>query len=152
MMLENIENSFTSPDYNTTNIDKGKDEIIEYEEMTITLTTTENQKNGLNNNMTYIDLGKCETKLREVYNLSLNEKIYIRKIDVKQEGMKIPKILYDVYSKLNGTNLIKLNLSYCEDIKIDLSIPFILNDNIDKLNSSSGYYNDICYTTTSDDV
>ena len=38
-------------------------------------------------------------KLREVYNLSLNEKIYIRKIDVKQEGMKIPKILYDVYSK-----------------------------------------------------
>ena len=65
--------------------------------------------------------------------------------------MKVPKILYDVYSKLNGTNLIKLNLSYCENIKIDLYLPLILDDNIDKYNSSSGYYNDICYTTTSDD-
>ena len=36
-------------------------------------------------------------------------------------------------------------------IVIYISIPVILNDNIDKFNSKSGFYNDICYTTTSDD-
>ena len=28
--------------------------------MTITLTTTQNQKNNINNNITMIDLGECE--------------------------------------------------------------------------------------------
>ena len=30
-------------------------------------------------------------------------------------------------------------------------MPFLLTGNIDEYNSSSGYYNDICYTTTSED-
>ena len=30
-------------------------------------------------------------------------------------------------------------------------MPIILTDSLDKLNLSSGYYNDICYTTTSED-
>ena len=64
--------------------------------------------------------------------------------------MKIPKVEYDVYCKLNKSNLVKLNLSICEKIKIDLYIPIIIDENIDELNSSSGYYNDICYTTTSE--
>ena len=76
--------------------------------------------------------------------------MYMKIIDVKQEGMKIPKIEYEVYSKLNGTNLIKLNLSYCENTKIDIFIPIKLNGNLDIFNSSSGYYNDLCYTANSD--
>ena len=64
--------------------------------------------------------------------------------------MKISKIEYEVYSKLNGTNLIKLNLSYCENTKIDIFIPIKLNGNLDIFNSSSGYYNDLCYTANSD--
>ena len=77
--------------------------------------------------------------------------LFIIKKEVKQEGMKIPKIEFDVYSKLNTVNLIKLNLSYCSQAKIDLSIPIIISENIDKINSSSGYYNDLCYSATSDD-
>ena len=38
----------------------------------------------------------------------------------------------------------------CKDVKINLNIPLKIEENIDKLNSSSGYYNDICYTTTSE--
>ena len=64
--------------------------------------------------------------------------------------MKIPKIEYDVYSKLSGNNLVKLNLSICKDIKIYLSIPISITEYIDELNSSSGYYNDICYIATSE--
>ena len=31
-----------------------------------------------------------------------------------------------------------------------LSVPIKISESIDKLNISSGYYNDICYTTSSD--
>ena len=118
--------------------------------MIITLTTAENQKNNTNNNITTINLGECEFELRKFYNLSNNETLYIKKIDVKQEGMKIPKIEYDIYCKFSGSYLRKLNLSVCENTKIDLFIPVEISENVDKLNSSSDYYNDICYTATSD--
>ena len=65
--------------------------------------------------------------------------------------MKTEKIEYNVYAKLNGKDLIKLNLTACEQSKISLFIPIEINENIDKFNISSGYYNDICYTTTSED-
>ena len=75
----------------------------------------------------------------------------MKTIEVFQDGMKIPKIEFDVYSKLSGTNLVKLNLTVCENSKISISIPIILTESLDILNSSSGYYNDICYTTTYED-
>ena len=101
--------------------------------------------------MTRIDLGECEILLRNFYNISINESLYIKKIDIIQEGMNTLKVEYNVYAKLFGKNLINLNLTICEKSKITISIPIILNENIDKYNSSSGYYNDICYTTTSED-
>ena len=149
-MLQNIEEGFTSEDYDTSNLENGEDDVFEDEKMTVTLTTTQNQKNNTNNNMTIIDLGECEGLLRKEYNISDNELLYMKKIDVIQEGMKIPKVEYDVYSKLNGNKLIKLNLTVCENSKISLSVPIALSESLDKLNSSSGYYNDICYITTSD--
>ena len=65
--------------------------------------------------------------------------------------MKIPKIAYEVYYPLFGDNLIKLNLTVCKDSKIEISIPVELTDDIDKINPASEYYNDICYTYTSED-
>ena len=44
----------------------------------------------------------------------------------------------------------KFSISICSNVKIDIHVPIKITDNIDKYNSSSGYYNDICYTTTSD--
>ena len=35
--------------------------------------------------------------------------------------------------------------------KVSILIPISITDNLDKLNSSSGYFNDICYTATSED-
>ena len=150
-ILKNIEIGFTSLDYNTSFLEQGNNKVFVFEQITITLTTSKNQKNDINNgNVTAIDLSECENKLREAYNISPNEELYMKIIDVKQQGMKIPKIEYEVYSKLNGTNLIKLNLSYCENTKIDIFIPIKLNGNLDIFNSSSGYYNDLCYTANSD--
>ena len=151
IIINSIEEEFTSNDYNTSNLENGNDEVIEYEQMTITITTAESQKNdSKNKNVTNIDLGECEYILKEVYNISNEDVLFIIKKEVKQEGMKIPKIEFDVFSYLKTKNLIKLNLSYCSQAKIDLSIPIIISENIDKINSSSGYYNDLCYTATSE--
>ena len=151
MILENIEDDLTSGEFNTSDIDGGQDDIIEEKNLKVTLSTSKNQKNNTKNqNVTSIELGECENLLREYYKLDDEQILYIKKIDAIQEGMKIPKIEYNIYCKLFETNLIKLNLSICYKTKIDLFIPVIINETIDKLNSSSGYYNDICYTTTSE--
>ena len=71
-------------------------------------------------------------------------------LEVSQEDMQISKVEYDIYAKLNGENLTKLSLDSCKNNKISLYIPINNVDNIDKLNSKSGYYNDLCYTATSD--
>ena len=149
-IIKNIENEMTGGDYDTSDIEKGEDDIFEDEKMKITITTTKNQKDNDNTNMTSINLGDCEISLRKAYNIPKDKLLYMKIIDVPLEGMKISKIEYDVYCKLNGTNLVRLNLSICENDKIGISIPVVLSEDIDKLNSSSDYYNDLCYISTSD--
>ena len=150
IVIENFETGFTSNEYNTSNLDNGYDEYFKTEKMYIFLTTSENQKKRKYENTTSIDLDSCETLLRNHYNITYNEKIYIKKIDVIQDGMKIPKIEYDIYSKLKGRNLIRLNKTPCEKEKINLFIPLKITQKIEILNSSSDYYNDECYSATSE--
>ena len=76
VILEEIEKLFTSENYDTSNIDKGIDEIIGIEKMNITFTTIQNQKNKINENITIVDLEECEFLLREFYNISNNKIIY----------------------------------------------------------------------------
>ena len=132
---------------NLTQGDK-KDIIIEEEGTTIQLTTTDNQNNNENKNRSTIRLGECENKLKEHYNIDKKDSLLILKIDVFEEGLLIPKIEYEVY---NPNNMEKLNLSICEDTKIGLAIPVIINeDDLYKHNSNSDYYNDVCFTYTSE--
>ena len=61
--------------------------------MKIILTSTKNQKDYLSNmNMTNIDLGECELLLKEAYKIPEDEILFMKKIEVIQEGMTIPKI------------------------------------------------------------
>ena len=150
-ILEKIESLFTSDNYDLTDIDRGEDQIINAHKIQITFTNTENQKNNIKSNMSTIDLGECETLLRNYYNLTNKQTIYIKKLDITQDGMKAKKVEYNVYSKLSSKKLEKLNLTICENTKISINIPIEIEGNIDKFNTSSGYYNDICYATTSDD-
>jgi len=75
----------------------------------------------------------------------------MKKIDIIQDGIKAKKVEYNVYSELSGNNLEKLNLTICKNTKISINIPYEIIGNVDKFNTSSGYFNDICYTTTTDD-
>ena len=59
-ILNNIESSFTSENYNTSNLENGNDEIIELNQMKIILTTSENQNNKIKENISTIYLNQCE--------------------------------------------------------------------------------------------
>ena len=147
-VLEKILEIFDG-DFDTTSIDNGNDIQISFDKINYTLTTTSNQKSNENLNVSTIDLGECEIKLKEKYNISQNDDLYIIKIDALVDN--IHKIEYDVYYQFSLNNLTKLNLSICKDVKIDLFIPAEISLNeIDKYNKSSDLYNDICYTLTSE--
>ena len=64
--------------------------------------------------------------------------------------MDLPKIEYEVYYPLYNTNLIKLDLDVCKDTKVEFIYPSTMKGNMDLFNTSSGYFNDICYTFTTD--
>ena len=148
-LLGNIETIFISEYYDISKLEIGEDNFFKNEKMKITLTTTVNENNKLNDNIASIDFNSCETLLRSINHMSLNESLYMMKVIIIQKNMMIPKIEYSIYRKINETNLIKLNLSICQKTKISLLIPLEITENLDKLNTSSGYFNDICYTSTS---
>ena len=81
-VFENIKKELTN-NFNTSDIDKGKDIIMEQKHSTITITTTENLKKGISYNFTTINLGECETKIKDEYNIPKDKPLYILKLDVK---------------------------------------------------------------------
>ena len=122
------------------------------DEIIMAFTSTKNQKNNENENKTTINLGECEYKLKDLYNISYNDSLYIVKLDVKQKGMDIPKIEYEVYYPLYNKELILLNLSICKNIKIDLTIPVSIDDDLDKHDPNSDYYKDICLKSSDNGI
>jgi hypothetical protein len=59
IIIKNIENCFTSGEYNTSLLEIGIDDIFEYSNLLITLTTSSNQKNNINNTqISTIDLAE----------------------------------------------------------------------------------------------
>ena len=149
-ILENIQQQLTNG-FDVSNIDNRTDTYIAGIISLFTITNTINQKNQKNRTKTTIDFKNCENNLKTIYNISENASLYILRIDTNQTGMKIPIIEYEIYYPLNDTNLVKLNLSICQNDKIDLYFSVeIDDDNLDKYDTNSDYYNDICYITTSD--
>ena len=107
-----------------------------------------NYKNNENKNISIISLGDCEDKLKAFYGISENEPLIIFKIDVYEEGLLIPRITYEVYSKTKK----QLNLSICDNTKINVLLPAKVEEkNIFKHNPSDQYYNDDCYIYTTED-
>ena len=133
-------------------LDENKELIISKDEMTFELTSTYIQKikENTNSNSTVINLGKCETILKNIYNISEKSNLYILKIDKEQKGKNYPLIEYEVFCPLDEGKIEILNLSFCKDIDIELLIPITINHTLDKYNPKSNYYNDICSKATSE--
>ena len=98
------------------------EEIIEGEDITFQLTTTEKQKyylkNKLYNNISSIDLGECEKILQEKY--QIEDPLIIIKVDIKRNDTVSTQVEYQVFSPVT---LEKLELSYCYNVKIDIYPP-----------------------------
>ena len=150
LLVKTIKEFLFDTNYNISQIKEGKYFKYQNKEILITLKALEKQKEFIGNE-TSIDLGNCEFILKEEYNISKNDTLFILKIDYIIKGMKIPKIEYEIYSLLNKSYLIKLNLTKCENEKIKIYNKVSINNNsLDKYNPISDYYNNICSKTTSD--
>ena len=136
-LLHSIDSYITSG-----NISKEENNTIITEKIKIIISSYQND--GV------VNLNKCEYLLRKYYNISTNESLYMKILDVYQDLINKTKIEFDVYAKLPEKKIEKLNISICSDEKIYITKKISLKENIDISNISSGYYNDICYTATSE--
>jgi len=110
------------------------------------ITSSYNQNNNDYYNISVINFGECEKKLRSENNISENSSLLIFKMDILEEGFLIPIIEYEVY---NSETRKILDLNVCKNIKINISnFPNINENNLFKYNQSSEYYNDICFPYT----
>lgn len=123
--------------------DHAKYEIIELGIDTISSTA----------NISTIDLGKCEEKLKEINGIPQSEGLLLFKIDINREDQVTNQVEYAVYS-MKGE---KLDLSECQDEKIKINVPINENSGIDFekaslgvkygydiFNSSDPFYNNVC--------
>ena len=95
---------------------------------------------------------ECKESLRKYYGIANDsDPFYILKLDAHREGMQNPKVEYQVYYSFNQIRLEQLDLTVCEGTGVSLFFKANLTGNEDLYNKNSGYYNDICYTYTSDD-
>ena len=145
-IIDNILNNL-----NLTDIDNGIDKTDKKDNLVFIFTSTENQKNKKEEKNITIDLGQCENKLKQEYDIHQNDSLYVLQIISEEEGMKIPKLEYELYYPLyNSNNLTKLNLTLCKGTKIEISISVPINDTLDKYDPKSDFYNDICTKATSE--
>ena len=125
------------------NINEGEVLLFKIENTLYQFTKTNNINN---NNYSIINLGECENILKNHYNISINESLIIFKIEIYISGHLIPIIEYEIYNSITKKIL---NLSYCNGTKIRISFPVnIKEDNLFIYNPTSEYYNDICFTYT----
>ena len=141
-MIKDFKNEF-----NKTDIDNGNDKKIIDKNIIMIFTSTQNQKDNVSN--LTMNLGQCENILKYNYNISNNNSLYMLLVIHEEDGKKVPKVEYEIYYPLSNNNLTKLDMNYCQGTKIEISIAIKFNGDIDKYNTSSNYYNDICSKTTS---
>ena len=126
-----------------------KQDLIATDKNTIyQITTSENQKNNEYTNISTINLGKCEDRLKYIYGIDKNLSLLIFKIDYFEDGLKIPVIGYEIYHPLNKS---QLDLKYCEEFLVKLDIPVSIDESVEfKHDPNSEYYNDECSTYTTE--
>ena len=145
-----IKEKYLSQNYN------GQSQIISTENVIYQVSTFEYQKENNDPNISSIDLGSCESTLKDKYNLEKNDSLIVFKIDTKSEDKSQTYVHYEIYEPINYT---LLNLSLCDN-KIIINTPIDLSDNSIKLyenlkqlgynifDSSDDFYTDICSTFT----
>ena len=148
----NIQNSITSHAIEPLldNITKGNSEdiIIDEKDIKYQLTSSSNQNNKEYKNISSIQLGECENKLKNYYNISESETLLIFKVDIYFEGYSSPIVIYEIY---HPTKKERLDLIHCKGVNIKLSLPANINESqLFKHDPTNEFYKDICTTYTTE--
>ena len=123
--------------------------LIKENKTTYEIVTTRNK--NPNSNTTPIDLGECETRLKEYYEIDQDEYLYMLVINAEVEGKTGPIPIYEVYYPLfNSPFLFQLDLSICDGLKVDILYNIEL-ENPELYDKDNPIYNDMCYPYSSKD-
>ena len=110
------------------------------------------------NQLSNIDLGECENILKDHYHIDRNVSLIILKFEKVSNNSSERAIQYEVYEPFNLT---KLDLSPCNDVKIDIYTHVELSEELlnlynemkkngyDLFDINSAFYRDICTPYTS---
>ena len=140
-ILEEIRNKLSRGEINSFFLDNGYYFIVEFNQVKYIFSLLGPEYE----NITTLDLGDCEHKLKENPILK-NNSLYMLSVEVIVDGMQVPKMEYEIYYKSHINKFEKLILDICQNININKVVPIsIPNKDIDIYNSSSGFYNDVCY-------
>jgi hypothetical protein len=118
-----------------------------------------NGKKGKNYNLSIIDLGECEVKLKKANNLNDDVSLILFKVETFYENTTIKNVQYEIYNPITKTKI--TDLSPCNNEKIYIYTPTNLDNNTlniyedlkeqgyDIFNPNDIFYNDICTKYTS---
>ena len=143
-----------------------EDAILKSDEgISFHLTNTLNEKEKIykekNNyyNLSIIDLGDCENKLKAINGIPDNISLIFLKFESYYENSAIKNVQYEIYNPITKKKI--TDLSVCQNDKIDIYIPTNLdnetliiyedlkNQGYDIYNPNDTFYNDICTKYTS---
>ena len=143
------------------NLSEGKNSLViqRSDDIIYHITNSKNElellQNKSNNkqNISIIDLGECETKLRTIYHIQQNDSLIIIKNEKRSNKASEKNINFEVYEPYNKT---KLNLSVCNETSINIYVHMELNEKNQKIyekmkesgydmfNINDPFYQDIC--------
>ena len=133
--------------------------LIKTNNVIFQISKIEEQTNLDEKEVSNVDLGECELRLKNKYNLSESQDLIIFKIDIKNIEQHTTYVQYEIYHPDDTKN--KLNLDICEDLNINIYAPVDLDDetlsvfsSLEKsgynlFNSNDSFYNDFCTPYTS---
>ena len=130
--------------------------LIQTQNIVFQLTELDYQKNN-NLNISVINLGECEKKLREEFNIPKEYDLIIFTIDIHNIENTLTYVQYEIYHPITFK---QLHLDICKDLQINITIPAILDSETllvyqdlnsqgyNLFNSNDKFYNDICTSFT----
>ena len=106
---------------------KGSSVIVKGQHANFQVTTTLMEvKDRFNSDLSGLDLTECENILKKIYHIDKDAELIILKF-VMDDGVTLKYDVYDPYTRQ------KLNLSYCENTKAKVYVPYAMDEKTEEL-------------------
>ena len=139
---------------------KNNNKIIQTRNAKYQLSLMEDQKNSDNFELSNIDLGQCEEKIKFAYYIEESKQLIVFKLDLKSDDELKTYVYYEIYNPNTYKRINDIN-KICENDLIVIYSPTLLNNETISLisslssfgynlfNENGSFYNEICTPYTS---